>query len=110
MPATCTGLGGAQKKPICEPRIAALVLGLGPLSKISGVCRGKMLFIGEILGKAKAGGKRDQFMEKQLGICLCGPASWVTGVLGNHQGRANSGSQVDGDSDMAPACQLKEAQ
>ena len=31
---------------------------------------------------------------------------WVGQGSGDHQGRANSVNQVNGDSDMAPACQL----
>ena len=40
---------------------------------------------------------------KQLGWAY---RSSKEGVSGNHQGRANTVSQVDGDSDMASACQL----
>ena len=33
-------------------------------------------------------------------------ASWLGQVSGNHKDRANSVSQVDGDSYMAPGCEL----
>ena len=35
-----------------------------------------------------------------------GWACKLGGVSGNHQGRANGINHVDGDSDIAPACQL----
>ena len=41
-------------------------------------------------------------MEKSLEVAWVGPQVESGGVSGNHQGGANSVSQVDGDSDIAP--------
>ena len=43
---------------------------------------------------------------KDTGNSLSGPVSWWGRISRNHQGEANSVSQVDGDSDMASAFQV----
>ena len=43
---------------------------------------------------------------KATGNSSSGPTSWWGGVSGNHQGEANSDSQVDRDSHVVPACWL----
>ena len=45
-------------------------------------------------------------MEKPLLTALLGPSVGRDGASGDLQSRANSFSQVDGVSDMVPACQL----
>ena len=45
-------------------------------------------------------------MEKPLEITWVGLKVGWGGASGNHQGGANNVSQVDGVSDMMPACQL----
>ena len=45
-------------------------------------------------------------MEKPLETAWVGPAVGWDQASGNHQGKANRDSQVDGVSDMAPTCLL----
>ena len=45
-------------------------------------------------------------MEKPLEMAWVGPQVECVRVSGNCQGGVNSVSQVDGDSDVAPVCQL----
>ena len=63
-----------------------------------------MLLVWEILGKPEAWGKRDHLYGKATGNRLLSPQVEWDRVSWNHQGGANSDRQIDGDSDIAPAC------
>ena len=80
-----------------------LVVGLGPLSKSYGAgssWRLAFCLFGRIWEVAKQEPRPAIHMEKQLEWALY---RWE-GVTGDLQGSANSVRQVDGVSDMAPAC------
>ena len=82
------------------------MLGLGPLSKRYGARQDHMLLVLEILERAESYTKTDHLYGKGTGKSLVGPQTGWSRVLGSHHGRSNSVSQVDGDSDMVPTCQL----
>ena len=64
-----------------------------------------MLVVLDNLGKFEWA-KTSHLYGKASGNSLGGPKSWVGRALGNHQGEANSVSQVAGVSDMVPSCWL----
>ena len=76
------------------------------MRRADAACLG-FLNLWEILGKSEAWTKTDHSYGKAPGNSLGGPARWWVGVSGSHQGGANSESQVDGNSNMAPACWLR---
>ena len=103
MTATCAGLGGAQERPSYEPRLL-YVVGLGPVSEKYRACWGQVLLVWEVLGKYKAWAKTGHLFGKNIGNRLDGPEIRVGWNLRESQGWVNSVSQVDKDTDMAPAC------
>ena len=123
-PVPCLGPAGLSYKAICRWLLLALglkvprrgqamnwgqlpfVAGLGPLSKTYSIYWGQMLLVWQVLGKSPSWAKRGSLYWKATGNGWDGPASWWGWDSGNHQGRVNSVSQVDRNSDMVPACWL----
>ena len=65
-----------------------------------------MLLVWEILWKCQTWAKTHHLCGGATRITLGGPTSWVEWGLKESPGRVNSDRQVDGDSDLALACQL----
>ena len=105
MVGTYAGLGGAQARPTMNQGCLLLVPSLVPLSERFVDCQGHILLIWETLGKSKTWAKTDCYYGKPTGNSLDGPEH-RSGAWRYPQGKANSGRQVDRDSDIAPACQL----
>ena len=83
-----------------------IVLGLRPLSKRYRACWGQMLVVSEFIVKSEAWVKTGLCMKKPLEKAWMGPQAGWSEVSGNHQSEANRVGQVNGVSDMEPACRL----
>lgn len=75
MAATCAKVWGSQERPSWEPKLASP--SARPEAMYTGVHRGQILLIWEILGKYKAWDKRGHLYGKNTGKASIGPTSWV---------------------------------
>ena len=82
------------------------VPGLKPLCKRYRACHSKILLIREILESLKYESRQGICMEKPTGNSIVVPTSLVGPGLRQLPGQGECVSQVGGDSDTAPTCQL----
>ena len=104
--ATCVGLGSAQGRPSCVPRLAAASAGSGEVNERYRAHWSQMLLFGENLEKSEAWVKTSHSYGKAMETAWVVLKAGWSRTSGNHLGGANSMSQVDGVSDVELACWL----